>query len=181
VGTPGKIVVRAGGKRGILSGGKVAVFDGDGDCLECCGGEAGAWYGSITAELYYYTFSVADCPWPDTSNLLGGGYRGGLPITATYDGAGTWTLEITDSETGLTFFSGTGSGDETGVATINNTLACGAAGIGGEGGSASLEFVVGVLTLTLSGVSLCECVPLSGGGSMWLQDEDINGVYELAT
>jgi len=36
VGAAGKIVVRPGGKRGVLSGGKAALFDGAGECPECC-------------------------------------------------------------------------------------------------------------------------------------------------
>ena len=35
--TSGKAVVRASGKRGVLTGGKAAVFNADGDCPECCG------------------------------------------------------------------------------------------------------------------------------------------------
>jgi len=34
--TSGKAVVRASGKRGVLTGGKAAVFNADGDCPECC-------------------------------------------------------------------------------------------------------------------------------------------------
>jgi hypothetical protein len=34
--TRGKTVVREGGKRGLLAGGKGAVFNADDDCPECC-------------------------------------------------------------------------------------------------------------------------------------------------
>lgn len=33
----GKTVVLDGGKRGLLSGGKAAVYDADGNCSTCCG------------------------------------------------------------------------------------------------------------------------------------------------
>jgi len=37
MGTPGRVMIRADGKRGLLANGKAAVFNADGDCPECCG------------------------------------------------------------------------------------------------------------------------------------------------
>jgi hypothetical protein len=34
--TPGKVVLMADGKRGLLPNGKVALFDADGNCANCC-------------------------------------------------------------------------------------------------------------------------------------------------
>jgi len=59
MGTPGKAMIRTDGKRGLLSNGKVAVFDANGNCPECC--EEGCEFCSgTTPETFEVVFSDID-------------------------------------------------------------------------------------------------------------------------
>ena len=60
MGTPGRVMIRADGKRGLLANGKAAVFSADGDCPECCGCP---WCSGPTPETVTAILSsIVECP-----------------------------------------------------------------------------------------------------------------------
>lgn len=55
--TPGKIVLNSTGKRGLLANGKVAIFNADGECPECCVEECGYCSDGTTPKTLALTFT----------------------------------------------------------------------------------------------------------------------------
>lgn len=111
--TTGKLVLREGGKRGLLSGGKAAIFNADGECPSCCGGAPPADCSCCDAATLdvFVTLRVTDgssygwCPSVPVgeysgSTSINGGCTG--PDSAAWSGTITlagqvWTVELSCS------------------------------------------------------------------------------------
>jgi hypothetical protein len=98
--TPGKIVVTANGKRGVLTIGKVAVFNADGDCPECCGVEpCPSCKVDTTPEIITFTFTGVQ-PASGCSLAQYIGYDGGQYFTKWVEAPAGLSEAVAEQEKG---------------------------------------------------------------------------------
>jgi len=87
MGTPGRVMIRADGKRGVLASGKAAVFNAGGECAECClepGDACGFCEGVTPLTFEVVLSSITPCCIPGSAGVGRPDFKVASPILGTF-------------------------------------------------------------------------------------------------